>query len=158
VVLPVFPSHHRLNNDKDEREGRKGAVFFVFSTTGGFSRSSLWLWSGRFGFFGQGAVGSLGRSVWFDPLLGRRTLAFGSSCRCSVRRVIQAKRATVRGGFARFDRARETTRRRTSSTFYSGEVARATAESRIRGVRVSTKGTNTGNRLSDRYMNQADIT
>jgi hypothetical protein len=30
VVLPVFPSHHRLKTDKDEREGRKGAVFFVF--------------------------------------------------------------------------------------------------------------------------------
>jgi len=158
VVLPVFPSHHRLKNDKDEREGRKGAVFFVFRPREDFLGHLLGWISVGLAFSAGVRWGCLGGPVWFDPLLRSRTLASGSSCRCSDRRVMRAKRATVSGRIYEVRPGKGDNKEKNALAFSTrGEVARATAESRIRGVRASTKGTTTDNRLSDRYMNQADI-
>jgi hypothetical protein len=140
----------------NEREGRGG--LFRLSASEGFSRSSPWLDFGWFGFFGWGPMESLGRSVWFDLLLGIEPWRSGLPVGALIGGSCEPNELRSGGRSMIADRGSETTRRRTSSPFCSGEVARATAESRIRGVRVSIKGTNTGNRLSDRYMNQADIT
>lgn len=115
MVLPVFPSHHRLKNDLDEREGRKRAVFFVFRPR----EESL----GQL--FGCGSVGlAFSVGVWWEVLGGpcgstpfwdvepwRSGLAVGAliggSCKPNELR--------SGGGSMRSDRVRGTTRRRTSS-------------------------------------------